>query len=80
MWKKYSTKLGFSTRLDFETNIENIYHDKSIEIGCILINQLHFYKRRLSLDECNIDFSRYIVSGKKIGPEDCKKIENTAGE
>lgn len=81
VWDKYSFALGFDTEQDFRNQIKSIYHsDDSFDLGCIVLNHVRFYKRKLSLTECEIEFSPYIVSGKKIDSEDCNRIERKSEE
>ena len=78
MWGKYTTRLGFRKFEDFEAHIESVYHDSSIELGCIVLDKICFFKRKISLDECDVDFSPYIVSGKCLTSDECARIENAA--
>ena len=80
VWDKYTTKLGFSTLEELEEHIEAVYHNKTFEIGCIVLNNIAFFNRKISLDECGVDFSPYIVSGKCITSDECIRIEKAAKE
>lgn len=80
MWNRYTTKLGIRTFEDFEKNIESIYHNKSSEIGCIVLNRISFFPKKISLDDCAVAFSPYIVSGKCITFEECTRIDQAVKE
>lgn len=75
MWAKYANRLGFKTFEEFEKHLEGLYHEKKTEIGCIVLDKIVFFKRKVSLDECSVDFSPYIVSGKSINSDECTRIE-----
>lgn len=75
MWKKYTNRLGFKTVEEFEEHLEGLYHEKEMEIGCIVLDKIVFFKHKVSLDECSVDFSLYIVSGKSINSDECARIE-----
>ena len=80
-WDKYSNALGFDTEQDFRNQLKIIYHcDGSFDLGCIVLNQVRFYKKKISLAECDIEFSPYIVSGKKLDTKDCNKVESKSKE
>lgn len=49
IWKKYNNRLGFRTFDAFEAHIANIYHECSIEIGCIVLNMCLSLIRRYLL-------------------------------
>lgn len=78
-WKKFNTKLGFDTKEKFEACIMNIYHGEISDIGCIALSNVHFYDIKRFLEDCYIDFSPYIVSGKKINSDECERIERCKG-
>ena len=52
-----------------------IYGKEHADLGSIVLNNLVFYEKPVSIQECGIDFSPYIVSGKTITNEECEKIK-----
>ena len=80
-WEKYSKALGFEEEQDFRNQIKSIYRsEQSFDLGCIVLNHVHFFKKKLSLAECDIEFSPYIVSGKKLDEEECLRIDSKSKE
>lgn len=73
-WTKYGKGLGFNTRKEFEACMNSTYHGSIEDIGCILLSNIHFFDTMRSLLECDVEFSPYIVSGKKINAEECLRI------
>ena len=60
---------------EFLKHVKKIYGEDIADLGCIVLKNLVFYEKPVSIQECGIDFSPYIVSGKTITNEDCEKIK-----
>lgn len=75
-WIKYNTQLGFSCEQDFNEAVFKIYKEQNPELGCLRISKVQFYETSISLMDAKIDFSPYIVSGKKISIEECNRIDS----
>lgn len=41
---------------------------------------MSFFDKKVSLDDCDVAFSPYIVSGKCITSDECLRIESVAKE
>lgn len=74
-WDKYGQLLGFSSFENLKKAMIVTYKSADINLGCILLRDLNFFDAPVSLSKCNVEFSKYIVSGKKISEEDCRKID-----
>ena len=79
-WEIYGNQLGLDSKQSFQEQIRTIYHDDSFDLGCIILDQIVFYKEKVSLAACGIDFSPYIVSGKKLDVEECRRIDSKTEE
>lgn len=75
-WIKHSTQLGFRCEQDFNEAVFKIYKEQNPELGCLRISKVQFYETPISLMDAKIDFSPYIVSGKKISVEECNRIDS----
>lgn len=74
IWSEYGNCVGFETEEDFIGNVKKIYGEGASNLGCIILDNILFYDMPRSIKECDIDFSPYIVSGKSITDEECKRI------
>ena len=79
-WNLFGEKLGFESKGAFEENVSSLYHGEIQELGCIVLEKVKFFFQEISLEECKIDFSPYIVSGKKLSDSDCIRIEEAVKE
>ena len=79
-WTLYEKTLGFNTKGDFERMISSLYRGEIREIGCTVLEGIQFFLTERSLEDCSIDFSPYIVSGKRLSSSDCARIENAYKE
>jgi hypothetical protein len=75
IWSEYGNSVGFEEEEEFVNNVRKIYGKEVADLGCIVLNNLVFYEKPVSIQECGIDFSPYIVSGKTITNEECEKIK-----
>ena len=75
IWSEYGNSVGFETKDEFSENIRKTYGSDVTDLGCIILGDIIFYDRPKSIKECEIAFSPYIVSGKTISDEECKKIK-----
>ncbi|MDR1769968.1 MAG: hypothetical protein LBS02_04940 [Hungatella sp.] len=74
-WKKYQAQLGFQSKQEFLDAVFKFYKEQNPELGCIQIMNVDFYETPVSLLDSKVDFSPYIVSGKKISIEECQRID-----
>lgn len=79
-WNAYGSKLGVSSREAFEQKVNSIYKERDVKLGCIILNNLIFLEKAIPLSKCGIDFSPYIVSGKTIDEQSCKKVDTIFAE
>lgn len=79
-WTRYGKLLGFLSKKEFEEKISNFYKGKTGQLGCIVLDKVEFFAKELSLEECSIVFSPYIVSGKKLTDVECIQIESKSKE
>lgn len=77
-WEKYGNMLGFPEKSLFLACVKKQYKESNPQLSCLLLTGVKLFPRSISLVEANIDFSPYIVSGKKINDDDCRSIEETA--
>lgn len=75
-WSVYGDALGSKDEEDVKKDIRELYKSDDIDLGCIHLSQLEFYSKPVTLEECNVYFSPYTVSGKKISASDCKNIDS----
>ena len=75
IWSEYGNSVGYKEKEEFLKNVKKIYGEDIADLGCIVLKNLVFYEKPVSIHECGIDFSPYIVSGKTITNEDCEKIK-----
>lgn len=75
-WIRYNMQLGFRCEHDFNEAVFKIYREHNPELGCLQICEVRFYEALISLMDAKIDFSPYIVSGKKISIEECNRIDD----
>lgn len=78
-WNTYGGALGYKEKQEFLKSIKSIYKTDEVELGCIVLKEVVYFEQPVCLSDCSIDFSPYIVSGKTINEEECKKI-NCASE
>lgn len=71
-WDKFGGLLGSFSKQEFRKAIEDCYYSSSIDIGCIVLQNVTFTINPVSLESCNIVFSESTVSGKTITEEECK--------
>ena len=74
-WEKYHAKLGYATKEDFLAAVRSVYKEENPALGCIILRNVCFFDRPVSLSAARIDFSQYIVSGKTISAENCSNID-----
>lgn len=73
-WDTYGKSVGFETKEKFLNSVEGIYKTNECQLGLIIIERPVFCSRKFTLDDCNVSFSPYIVSGKTIDEKDCQKL------
>lgn len=78
LWEKYGLCTGYESEETLEKEIEIIYGNKDFLLGCIILEDVSFFKRGILVDECNIAFLPGIVSGKTISKEEVRTIETIA--
>ena len=79
LWEKYGVSTGYECEEMLEKEIETIYGNSDFLLGCIVLENISFFKRRILVNECGITFLPGIVSGKTISQEEVRKIEIIAG-
>ena len=75
LWEAYGTAVGFPSEEEFLLQVQSIYKEDKCDLGCIILDNLTFFRRERSLQECKVDFSPYIVSGKKITDDESARID-----
>lgn len=75
-WDKYGGALGYQEKSKFLDSIKAIYKTDEVDLGCILLKEVVFFEQSVSLSDCCIDFSPYIVSGKTINEEECTRLNS----
>ena len=75
-WKEFKTDLGSASEEDFLNAIQSFYKEADVNLGCICLDNIHFFETPVSLKDCGVEFSPYIVSGKRITREECNAIFN----
>ena len=75
-WRKYGTQLGFPTETDFMQGVTDMYGRYDVELGCICLINMRFYEHGIAPEQCGVDFSPYIVSGKTISDNECRNLLN----
>lgn len=73
-WLAYGTQLGFATRTAFAESVMQLYKSPDVHLGCILLEQIQFLSSPITLQECGVEFSPYIVSGRTIDLHECERI------
>ena len=78
-WEKYGSQLGFPTEADFKQCVTDMYGVYDVELGCICLSNMCFYKQGIAPEQCGVDFSPYIVSGKTISDTECQNLLSSLG-
>lgn len=73
-WKEYKRTLGYPDEETFLENVRSIYKTDDIELGFIVLKDVEYFNNGVTLSECKIDFSTYIVSGKTINENECTRL------
>lgn len=73
-WEYYGNKLGFPQKAQFLEKIGAFYKESCVNLGCIELNNVTFFRVPVDLDNCKVNFSPYIVSGKTITDDECQSI------
>ena len=79
-WKKYGNALGYANEKSFLDVVTKMYKETNPELGCLVMEKIKMFSNPVSLAKAEIDFSPYIVSGKKISSEDCETIDRLSLE
>ena len=77
-WDEYGVSLGARRRQEFIDSVKEIYNDFNVELGCIMLDMICFFKQGILLEDCGIDFSPVIVSGKILDENDYDTIFQSA--
>ena len=47
-----------------------------VDLGCIVLTEVEFFERPVTLEKCGIAFSPYVVSGKTIDENECIRLNS----
>lgn len=81
-WDKYEKYNGVKDRRHFSSQMNELYdinrEDEDTKIGCIILSDIKFFEKPISLSEMKISFANPIVSGKGITYQEAERILNAA--
>lgn len=73
-WELYNQALGYLNKETFLESVRNIYKTEDVELSYIVLKDVVFFNNSVTLEECKIAFSPYIVSGKTINEDECERL------
>lgn len=77
-WDSFGELMGFPDKKLFTDSVRKMYKEKNPQLSCLILGDVKFYRKPVSLSDAHIDFSPYIVSGKTISEAECASIEKCA--
>ena len=75
-WDEYGSALGYEKKKDFFEGVKSIYKTEVVDLGCIVLTEVEFFERPVTLEKCGISFSPYVVSGKTIDENECIRLNS----